>query len=100
VPDSEGQFTSDHGWRFPQDAERLRPLIAEATPLGVRVSLFMDPDPEQMALRGRWAQTGWSCTPSPMPRAWGTPSRSRAAGALCRRRQAALRCRPGRQRRP
>ena len=32
VPDSEGQFTSDHGWNFPADAERLRPLIAQATP--------------------------------------------------------------------
>ncbi len=49
VPDSEGQFTSDHGWSFPQDAERLAPLIAECKALGVRVSLFMDPIPEQMA---------------------------------------------------
>lgn len=49
VPDSEGQFTSDHGWSFPEDAERLRPLIAEAHALGVRVSLFMDPIPEMMA---------------------------------------------------
>ncbi|MCW5653255.1 MAG: pyridoxine 5'-phosphate synthase [Hydrogenophaga sp.] len=49
VPDSEGQFTSDHGWRFPADAERLRPWVAEAKSLGVRVSLFMDADPDQMA---------------------------------------------------
>lgn len=49
VPDTEGQFTSDHGWSFPQDAERLRPLIAECRALGVRVSLFMDPVPGQMA---------------------------------------------------
>lgn len=49
VPDGEGQFTSDHGWSFPQDADRLRPLIAEARALGVRVSLFMDPDPQAMA---------------------------------------------------
>lgn len=49
VPDSEDQFTSDHGWRFPQDAERLRPLIAETRALGVRVSLFMDPDTAAMA---------------------------------------------------
>jgi len=48
VPDSEGQFTSDHGWTFPQDAERLKPLIDEAKALGVRVSLFMDPIPEAM----------------------------------------------------
>lgn len=49
VPDSEGQFTSDHGWEFPADLARLQPLIAEARALGVRVSLFMDPLPEAMA---------------------------------------------------
>lgn len=49
VPDSVGQFTSDHGWSFPQDAERLQSVIAEAQALGVRVSLFMDPAPEAMA---------------------------------------------------
>ena len=49
VPDSEDQFTSDHGWQFPADLERLVPLVAEARALGVRVSLFMDPVPEAMA---------------------------------------------------
>ena len=49
VPDSEGQFTSDHGWSFPVDADRLRPLIAQIQARGVRVSLFMDPVPEAMA---------------------------------------------------
>ena len=48
VPDSEGQFTSDHGWSFPKDADKLKPLIDECKAMGVRVSLFMDPDPEQM----------------------------------------------------
>jgi len=50
VPDSEGQFTSDHGWHLAQDGERLRPLIAEARALGVRVSLFMDADAAAMPL--------------------------------------------------
>lgn len=49
VPDSSDQFTSDHGWNFPQDLERLKPVVAEARALGVRVSLFMDPLPEAMA---------------------------------------------------
>ena len=49
VPDSEDQFTSDHGWDLARDAERLRPLIEECHALGVRVSLFMDPLPEAMA---------------------------------------------------
>jgi pyridoxine 5-phosphate synthase len=50
VPDEEGQFTSDHGWSRPQDFERLLPLIDECRSLGVRVSLFVDPDPAVMAL--------------------------------------------------
>jgi pyridoxine 5-phosphate synthase len=50
VPDSEDQFTSDHGWDLVADGERLRPLIDECHALGVRVSLFMDPTPEAMAL--------------------------------------------------
>ena len=49
VPDSEDQFTSDHGWAFPQDADRLKPLIDAVHARGVRVSLFMDPIPEAMA---------------------------------------------------
>ncbi|RYX97672.1 MAG: pyridoxine 5'-phosphate synthase [Comamonadaceae bacterium] len=49
VPDSEDQFTSDHGWRFPDDAERLKPLVEQVQARGVRVSLFMDPDAGAMA---------------------------------------------------
>jgi pyridoxine 5-phosphate synthase len=49
VPDSEGQFTSDHGWNLAADGERLAPLIAECRALGVRVSLFMDAQPQAMA---------------------------------------------------
>ena len=48
VPDTVGQFTSDHGWTFPDDAQRLKPVIDEARALGVRVSLFMDPLPAAM----------------------------------------------------
>jgi pyridoxine 5-phosphate synthase len=49
VPDAEGQATSDHGWDLKADAGRLKPLIAQAKALGVRVSLFMDPAPQAMA---------------------------------------------------
>jgi len=49
VPDSEDQFTSDHGWVFPDDAERLMPLIEQVHARGIRVSLFMDPVPSAMA---------------------------------------------------
>ncbi len=49
VPDSEGQFTSDHGWDLVADSKRLKPLIDECHALGIRVSLFMDPLPGAMA---------------------------------------------------
>lgn len=48
VPDEVAQSTSDHGWRLDQDASRLQPVVAELRGLGVRVSLFMDPDPAPM----------------------------------------------------
>lgn len=50
VPDSNDQLTSDHGFDLHQDGERLRPIIAQLQAWGVRVSLFMDPDPEQITL--------------------------------------------------
>ena len=48
VPDSPGQLTSDHGWDVTQQANRLKPIVAELQDLGVRVSLFMDPDISQI----------------------------------------------------
>jgi pyridoxine 5-phosphate synthase len=48
VPDEQGQPTSDHGWDLARDGNLLAPLVAEARALGVRVSLFMDAQPEAM----------------------------------------------------
>ncbi|HBN54245.1 MAG TPA: pyridoxine 5'-phosphate synthase [Stenotrophomonas sp.] len=42
VPDGDGQLTSDHGFDFARDGERLRPLIAALKDVGCRVSLFVD----------------------------------------------------------
>lgn len=75
VPDSEGQFTSDHGWSFPADAERLRPLIAEAHALGVRVSLFMDAEPDQMAGARAVGADRVELYTEPYAAAWHTPQR-------------------------
>jgi len=55
VPDSDGQLTSDHGFDFARDGERLRPLVAELREMGCRVSLFVDagnPDLAQAAAVG------------------------------------------------
>ena len=72
VPDSEDQFTSDHGWCFPQDAQRLQPLIAECRQLGVRVSLFMDPLPDQMAAARAVGADRVELYTEPYAAAWGS----------------------------
>ncbi|HMN94311.1 MAG TPA: pyridoxine 5'-phosphate synthase [Hydrogenophaga sp.] len=75
VPDSEGQFTSDHGWSFPEDADRLRPVVAEARALGVRVSLFMDAEPAQMAAARATGADRVELYTEPYAAAWHTPQR-------------------------
>lgn len=42
VPDSDAQITSDHGFDFAADFQRLQPLVAELKSFGCRVSLFAD----------------------------------------------------------
>lgn len=50
VPDGDAQLTSDHGFDLRRQADELEPLLAELRALGIRSSLFMDPEPEQMAI--------------------------------------------------
>ena len=45
VPDDPSQPTSDHGWDFVKDGEMLKSVIAHLHGGGMRVSLFVDPDP-------------------------------------------------------
>ncbi len=48
VPDDPDQSTSDHGWDITSNLDRLKPIVEELRSLGCRVSLFMDPDLEQI----------------------------------------------------
>jgi len=48
VPDTPDTFTSDHGWNLVKDSQRLIPVIEELRDLGVRVSLFLEPDLAQI----------------------------------------------------
>ena len=90
VPDSEGQFTSDHGWTFPQDAERLKPLIDEAKALGARVSLFMDPVPEAMAAAKAVGADRVELYTETYASAYGTPQQADVLAAFKATAEAAL----------
>ena len=90
VPDSEGQFTSDHGWSFPQDAARLKPLIDEAHALGLRVSLFMDADPAAMAAAKAVGADRIELYTEPYAAAWGTQDQDAQLARFAAAAQAAL----------
>lgn len=45
VPDIVGQLTSDHGWDTIENKDYLRDIIMVFKKAGVRVSIFVDPDP-------------------------------------------------------
>lgn len=45
VPDATGQITSNHGWDTIEHQEYLKDIIAVFKEAGIRVSIFVDPDP-------------------------------------------------------
>jgi pyridoxine 5-phosphate synthase len=50
VPDEPGQLTSDHGWDLSRHLDQVRTVVARLRAAGIRASIFMDPDPAQIAL--------------------------------------------------
>ncbi len=76
VPDETGAFTSDHGWDLPRDMERLRPVVGAVRELGVRVSLFMDPNPEAMSLARDLGADRIELYTEPYARAFGSPAQA------------------------
>lgn len=90
VPDSEGQFTSDHGWSFPADAARLQPVIARAHALGLRVSLFLDAEPAAMAAARAVGADRIELYTEPFAAAWGTPQQDVELQRFAAAAQAAL----------
>ena len=90
VPDSEGQFTSDHGWNLAQDADRLRRVIAQAHAWGVRVSLFMDADPQAMAAAKAVGADRVELYTEPYAAAWGTTQQAAQLACFAEAARAAL----------
>jgi pyridoxine 5-phosphate synthase len=80
VPDGENQFTSDHGWRFPEDADKLKDVIAEAKDLGARVSLFMDADARAMGAASEVGADRVELYTEPYAQAHGTPMQASVLG--------------------
>jgi pyridoxine 5-phosphate synthase len=90
VPDSEGQFTSDHGWNFPADAARLQGVIAQAHALQVRVSLFMDADAQAMAAAKAVGADRVELYTEPYAAAWGQVGQAAHLARFAQAAQAAI----------
>ena len=72
VPDSNHQLTSDHGFDLKAQGIELEPIIQQIKSLGVRVSLFMDPDLEQIQLASQVGADRIELYTGPYAAAWGT----------------------------
>jgi len=48
VPDLPNALTSDHGWDIPQHQGFLREVVQRLRAIPVRVSIFIDPEPQQV----------------------------------------------------
>lgn len=72
VPDSDSQLTSDHGFDLKTQGEQLIPIIDKIKSMDVRVSLFMDPDLEQIKLAEKIGADRIELYTGPFAAAWGS----------------------------
>ena len=72
VPDADNQLTSDHGFDLTKQADALLPIIDQIKAMGVRVSLFMDPDLRQIKLASEVGADRIELYTGPYAAAWGS----------------------------
>ena len=72
VPDNDSQLTSDHGFNLRHSGEALEPIIKRLQDQGMRVSLFMDPDPDQIELAAQIGTDRIELYTGPYAEAWGS----------------------------
>ena len=77
VPDNNDQLTSDHGFDLNITGEQLMPIIQDLKAQGIRVALFMDPDPAQIQLAAQVGADRVELYTGPYAAAWGTDNLDR-----------------------
>jgi pyridoxine 5-phosphate synthase len=73
VPDADNQLTSDHGWDAVANADRLTDLVKQFAAAGIRTSLFMDPDDQQIEAVARTGADRIELYTGPYADAFDTP---------------------------
>ena len=77
VPDNNDQLTSDHGFDLNINGEQLMPIIQDLKAQGIRVALFMGPDPAQIQLAAQVGADRVELYTGPYAAAWGTDNLDR-----------------------
>ena len=72
VPERREELTTEGGLDVVGGHNRVAPAVRVLREAGIRVSLFIDADPDQIASAARW----WSCTPAPIARRCARPTPS------------------------
>jgi pyridoxine 5-phosphate synthase len=73
VPDTSDAVTSDHGWMIRENAKRLKSVIDELKAIGIRVSLFMDPNSQEFGRAKEIGAQRVELYTEAYARAYGTP---------------------------
>jgi pyridoxine 5-phosphate synthase len=76
VPDEPGQRTSDHGWDCSAHHELLKRVSARLVGSGIRVSLFLDPEPWQVPHAKATGAQRIELYTEPYARSFGTPEQT------------------------
>ncbi len=71
VPDTDSQLTSDHGFDLTSSGDALASIIEGLKAQGIRVSLFMDPDLNQIRLAAQAGADRIELYTGPFAAAWG-----------------------------
>jgi pyridoxine 5'-phosphate synthase PdxJ len=66
VPERREERTTEGGLEVAGDQNRLARFIGPLSDAGMRVSLFIAADPDQIAAAARIGALWWSCTPAPI----------------------------------
>ena len=86
VPVTPGEITSNHGWDLPAQTPELTRVVRAAKAAGIRVAVFMDAEPERVALAAHSGADRIEIYTEPYGAAFGGP---RAAHELGRVRDSA-----------
>jgi pyridoxine 5-phosphate synthase len=80
VPDAPDARTSDQGWDVKREGAHLRGIVARLHALGIRVSVFMNPDLSQIERVPATGADRIELYTEPYARAWGTAHRDATTG--------------------